>query len=236
MKLEDNTFTRKELAELLGVDIVPGKLANAWNSLVVWKQINSPTLTLKHSIERTEHMIRLVQEGQKEEIFRGRDFYKKMPLSLINNASYYEIDSGLASKRSISLDVGINALENKFAVVSEGEKNVVPGFNDRARNKIHQYNALTVFAEYDDQEAMPVLAVTDHGLCVQRPQNREELIGTLNAVGAVMEQIREGQKPDFVALRNHLIENVGLAGFDPDPKEHEYFRKKTERTLEVLGL
>ena len=228
MKFEDNTFTRKELAELLGVDVIPGALASAWNSFV-------GNLPLGHGTEKGEHIL-LIQEGQKEKTFRGGSIYENMPGKLINNAGYYAIDSGFDFGKSVSLDVGINALKNKRRDVSEGKKNIVPGFNDPARNEIHQFEALSVFVDYDDQKAMPVVIATESGLCVKRPQNREELIETLKAVGGVMRQIREGHKPDFVALRNHLIENVGLKGFEPTPEESTYLRKKTERTMQVLGL
>lgn len=205
--------SRQELEGLLGVDIVPDTLLNTWNSLVVWRQSDTPFLTPWHSIQRTEHMVRSVQQGKEEKVYHGRQA-NLIPNDAVNHTGYYEISSdsgiGLDKKRSVDLTLGMN--EPGIIAVPEAIGHIAPGFNFPMQNGVEGYPALTVFVQYNkpEDEDMSVFISSDDYLRVGRAENIEQMTSALRAIGDVMSDIREGETPNFNALRTKLINEIGL--------------------------
>ncbi|MEM8833919.1 MAG: hypothetical protein AAGB32_05205 [Pseudomonadota bacterium] len=199
--------TRKELTDLLGVDVVPKTLANIWNSLIVWKQIDSPFLMPWDSIRRTEFMTRSTQQGKEERVYHG-DQANLSPNDKRINTGYYEITSGIGSQKSISLELGMNA--SGIIGVPEAVGVVSPGAFFPMKEGVRNYEALRVWVDYADQKAMKVSVSLKDYLRVGNPTTTTQMTATLRAIGEVMQDIREDRKPDFMALREKLITEVGL--------------------------
>jgi hypothetical protein len=201
--------SREELIELLGVDVVPNTLANAWNSLIVWRQIGSPYLMPWDSIRRTEYMTRSVQQGQEEKVYHGNQA-NLAPNGRRNNSGYYEVTSGigLEDKRTISLELGMNT--SGIIAVPEAVGVVTPGFGFPMKAGVASYEALRVWVDYKDQKEIEVSFSAEDYLRVGRPTTTKQMTEALKAVGEVMADIREDRKPDFMALKTKLIDEVGL--------------------------
>ncbi len=205
-------LSREELTEALGIDIVPGTLRKSWNSLVAWKRNNLPLFGPLPLHPETGFMVRMVQQGEEEKSYLGNhEVGASLPLDRENNLGYYEIASGFSHK-DVHLTLGMNNPKSTWNV--NKEKQASPEFNEKSDAFVETTEALEFFINYEDQKTMSI-SLSGERLGVGNPEDKEQMVEALKAVGEVMKNIREGQTPDYTALREQLINDVGLEALEP---------------------
>lgn len=200
-------FDRKELATFLQHDVVPGRLQNLWNSLVVNHQISSPFLWPWHSIQRTEFMNRLIQQGAEEKIYHGRKA-NLMPNDLEENKSYINVITGYSFEPSGHLEIGVNRAGR--IGVPEAIGVIPPGPYFPVRQGCKNIEALNVYFNYTSRDTLPI-RFHFAPLGVSRPENREQAVSALRVIGDAIGKIKEGKPVDFGALRQDLLDKAGLS-------------------------
>lgn len=201
------TFTQMELADFLEHDAIPGKLQNLWNSLVVNRQINSPYLMPWDSVRRTEFMVRLIQQGEEETIYRG-DKSNRMAYDLKPNATYIDVSTGYSFSRKGNLTIGVN----RTGIIPRPDAIGVlpPGPFFPTQVGVKQIEALKVCFDYNDRSAIRVSFDMYH-LGLRNPETNEQAVSALRIIGNTVGRIKQGQSIDFAVLRRRLIDEAGLS-------------------------
>ena len=228
------TYSQVELKELMGADILPGRLQNTWNSLVVNIQIASLHLMPWHSVARTEFMTRLWQAGDEGfSIYHG-DQTNLMPNDLVENTSHIKITTGIGFSRSGCLDIGVArtgtiAVPECIGVTPRG-----PFFPMKVGQREHR--ALRIWFDFEDRSAVSLsFSLNDMGkLNVTNPETKEQTDQTLCLIGKAMQKIKDGEELDFVSLKHDLIEKVGLKSTGEIAPELVDSNYSPQRTAEII--